>query len=180
MKESLIIPTSADVVVPAIIKKCGEAVEDFLFPGMAVAVRRVAIHSMDRYLELSDLKDKKFYVCQDGDVLMYMSDENYFPTGSKMLIKRDVVTQIKGIHTAGKREFNTGVIVRCGEFTDKMFKEGMRVHWSKNAGINIQPDVFAVMSGKKDKTDFENMFICNDEDVLGIFEETVDEVKNNQ
>ncbi len=59
---------------------------------------------------------------------------------------------------------NTGVIVSVGDGVDEpRLKPGARVHWGRNAGTMIRPNY-------SQDANAEDLFICVDVDILGIFE----------
>jgi len=106
----------------------------------------------------------------------------YKPIMGRVLIKRDkikeaevkvgnILVPIEGrVAQAGSGEFvkklNTGVVVALGESVDHPdIQLGVRVHWGKNAGADIQPDYL-----HQGKIDGEEYFICMEEDILGVFE----------
>lgn len=108
----------------------------------------------------------------------------YKPIMGRVLIKRDkfkgevkkesgIVIPIDAkiekdgrLTTYNEKKLNTGVIIALGENVDHPeIKVGVRVHWGKHAGADIQPDYL-----HDGKVDGEEYFICMEEDILGVFE----------
>jgi co-chaperonin GroES (HSP10) len=98
-----------------------------------------------------------------------MSTLKYRPIMDRVLIKRDKIEQTKSgiILTAdGKaRELNTGIVIDVGDgCTHPFIQPGKKVHWGKNAGVNIAPEHLLA-----DKA--EEFFICAEADILGVFDD---------
>jgi len=115
----------------------------------------------------------------------------YKPIMGRVLIKRDkfkeaeakvgsLYVPIQGrVANAGSGEvvkkLNTGIVVSLGETVDHPdIQVGVRVHWGKNAGADIQPDYL-----HDGKIDGEEYFICMEEDILGVFEMVTEKENEN-
>lgn len=106
----------------------------------------------------------------------------YKPIMGRVLIQRDKfrgdVKSAAGIITRVEptdKKLNTGIIIALGEAVDHPdIQVGVRVHWGKNAGADIQPDYL-----HQGKIDGEEYFICMEEDILGVFETEIEKENEN-
>ena len=102
-----------------------------------------------------------------------MSTVGYKPIMGRVLIKRDSVQKTaNGIILPEVKNLNVGTVIAVGDAVDHPdIQVGVKVHWGKNAGAVIHPEY--LKNGSTNKG--EEFFICMEEDILGVFEETGNE-----